>query len=163
MWNFLKNSTIDFRMFSYLLTCFLRVMVSLKWRLRAVSKIHVVIYPYLISEGIRKCSTLWPSQQRTRDSQETWHQIMFDLVTFTATNPWLSGNMAPNITTCENGCSNFLEYFRIVALKLLDPYHQINQINLISYCDGGSVVMGGPLWWGVRCDGGSVVMLTFMN
>ena len=38
--------------------CFLRIMVPLLCRLQAVSKIHVEIYPYLISEGRRNCSTL---------------------------------------------------------------------------------------------------------
>ena len=42
----------DFRMFECLVTCFLRVMVSLLCRLQAVSKIRVPIYPCLIiSEG----------------------------------------------------------------------------------------------------------------
>ena len=37
---------------------FLRVTVSLLCRLQAASKIHVPIYPYLISEGRRNCSIL---------------------------------------------------------------------------------------------------------
>ena len=94
--NFLRNSSIHFRMFLYLETCFL-VTVLLLCRLQAVSKIHVPIYPYLISEGRRNCTTLWPAQQRNRDSQNT----------------------LPNIKTCENGWSNFSENLRIVALKLL--------------------------------------------
>ena len=55
--NFLRNSIIHFQMFSYLVTCFLsHGFVAI--RLQAVSKIHVPIYPYLISEGdeiIRPC------------------------------------------------------------------------------------------------------------
>ena len=43
--------------------------------LQAVSKIHVPIYPYLISEARRNCSTLWQAQQLNRDSQETCLQI----------------------------------------------------------------------------------------
>ena len=70
--NFLRNSIIYFRMFLYLETCFLRVTISLLCQLQAVSKIHVLIYPFLISEGRRNCSTLWPAQQRNRDSQETY-------------------------------------------------------------------------------------------
>ena len=35
----------------YLVTRFLRVTVSLLCRLKAVSKIHVPMYPYLINEG----------------------------------------------------------------------------------------------------------------
>ena len=34
---------------------------------KSVSNIHVLIYPYLISEWRRNCSTLWPAQQRNRD------------------------------------------------------------------------------------------------
>ena len=34
---------------------------------------------------------------------------LLDLVTGTATNPRVSGNMLPNIKTCENGWSNFSE------------------------------------------------------
>ena len=56
--NFLKNSIIHFRMSLYLETCFQKIAVSLLCRLQAVSKIHVPIYPYIISEGRRNCSTL---------------------------------------------------------------------------------------------------------
>ena len=56
--HFLRNSKIYFRMLFYLVTCFLRVTVSLLCRLQAVSKIHVSIYPYLICEVRRNCSTL---------------------------------------------------------------------------------------------------------
>ena len=73
--NFLRNSIIHFRMFLYLVACFLRVTVSWLCRLQAVSNIHVPIYPYLISEGRRNCSTLWPAQRLIPDSQETCYQI----------------------------------------------------------------------------------------
>ena len=73
--NFLRNSTIHFCIFLYLMTCFLRVTVWLSCRLQAVSKMHVPIYPYLICELRRNCSTLWPAMQRKRDSQETCCQI----------------------------------------------------------------------------------------
>ena len=66
--NFLRNSIINFRMYLYFVTCFLRVTVSLLCRLEAVSKIHVPIYAYLISERKRNCSTWWPAQQQNRDS-----------------------------------------------------------------------------------------------
>ena len=59
--NILRNSSINFRMFLYFETCFLRVTVSLPCRLQAVSKIHAPIYPYLIGEGRRNCSTFWPA------------------------------------------------------------------------------------------------------
>ena len=72
--NFLRNSTIHFCRFLYFVTFFLRVTVSLLCRLQAVSKIHVPIYPFQISEGRRNCSTLWPAQQRNRDSRETCYQ-----------------------------------------------------------------------------------------
>ena len=35
----------------------------------------VPIYPYLISEGRRNRSSLWPAQQRNRDSLETCCQL----------------------------------------------------------------------------------------
>ena len=96
--NFLWNWIIHFCMFLYLVICFLRVTVSLLCRLQSVSKIHVPIYSYLISEGRRNFSILWSAQQRNRDSQETCtkHQHM------------------------RNGWSNFLENLKIVALKLLE-------------------------------------------
>ena len=92
----LRNSNIHF--LHVLLTCFLRVTASLLCRLQAVSKIHVPIYPSLISEEKWNCSTFLPAQQRNRDS----------------------GNTLPSIKTCENGWSNFSENLRIVALKLLE-------------------------------------------
>ena len=46
---------MNFRMFLYLVTCFPRVTVSLLWRLQAMSKIHVAIYPYQISERRQNC------------------------------------------------------------------------------------------------------------
>ena len=73
--NFLRSSTIHFRIISYFATCFLRVTVSLLYRLQAVLKMHVPIYSYLINEGRRNCSTLCLAQQRNRDSQETCYQI----------------------------------------------------------------------------------------
>ena len=65
--NFLKNSTIHFRMYLYFEMRFPRVMVSLLCRLQAVSKKHIPIYPYLISKGRRNCSTLWPALPRCID------------------------------------------------------------------------------------------------
>ena len=53
---FLRSSTIHFRMFLYLLTCFLRVSVSLLRRSQAISTTHVPIFPYLISEGRQACN-----------------------------------------------------------------------------------------------------------
>ena len=58
-WYFLRKSIINFRMILYLVAYFLRLTVSLICRLQAASNIHVPIYPYLISEGCRNCSTLW--------------------------------------------------------------------------------------------------------
>ena len=50
------------------------------------------------------------------------HVSLIQLVAGIATKPWLSGNMLPNIQQkkWENGCSNFSENLRIVALKLLE-------------------------------------------
>ena len=71
--NFLRCSTINLYMFLYLV-CFrvTTVTVLLPCRLEAVSKIHVPIYPNLISEGSWNFSILGLAQQRNRDSQETW-------------------------------------------------------------------------------------------
>ena len=55
--DFLRNSTIHFRIFLYLVTCFLRVTVSLLCRSQAVSKLSVPIYHYQISEGRRNCQS----------------------------------------------------------------------------------------------------------
>ena len=75
--HFLGNRTINFRTLECLVTCFLRVTVSLLCRLQAVSKIHVPIYPCLtISEGRQK---------------------LFDPLIGTATYPRLSGNMLQNM------------------------------------------------------------------
>ena len=41
--HFLGNGIINFRMFECLVTCFLRVTLSLLCRLQAVSKLHVPI------------------------------------------------------------------------------------------------------------------------
>ena len=67
---------------------------------------------------------------------------MFDLMTGTATKPWLLGNMSQNINTYENWWSNFSENMRIVALELPELTridHQINQITLILYVVGGDI------------------------
>ena len=73
--NFLTNSTIHFCMFLYFVPCFLRVMVSLLCQSQAVSKIHVPIYPYLISEGRQNCLSCWLVQQQNCNSQETLTNI----------------------------------------------------------------------------------------
>ena len=68
--NFHRNSIINSRMLLYLVTFFPRVTVSLLCRLQDVSKIHFPIYPCLINEGRRNCSTLCSAQQRNCNSQE---------------------------------------------------------------------------------------------
>ena len=45
---------------------------------------------------------------------------LFELVTGTEMKPWLSGNVLPNINTCENGWSNFSANRRVVSLKLIE-------------------------------------------
>ena len=101
-----------------LITRFLRVMVLLLCRSRVVSKINILIYPYPISEVIGNCSSLW----------------------HTATKPWLSWNILPNIKTYENGWANFSENLRIMAIKLLElklnSQHQIYQFTYILYSFG---------------------------
>ena len=90
--DFLGNSAIHFRMFLYLVTCFLRVTVLLLCR----------------------------SQARTISSQFTKMErvSLIQLVTGIATKLWLSGNMFPNIKICENGWSNFSENLRMVGIKI---------------------------------------------
>ena len=84
--DFLRNSTIYFLCVYISIACFLRVTVSLLCLSKAVSRILVPIYNYIISEGSKNC---------------------FSLETDTATKPWLSGNMLPNIKICENEWSNY--------------------------------------------------------
>ena len=55
---------------------------------------------------------------------------LFDLVTGTATKRRLSGNMLPNINTCENGCTNFSASLRLVTTKLIDLTQFVNPIEL---------------------------------
>ena len=43
-----------------------------------------------------------------------------EIVTSTASKPWLSGNMLLNIKTFKNGWSNFSENLRIVRLKVVE-------------------------------------------
>ena len=118
---FLGNRTINFRMFECFVTCFFRVTVSLLWRLQAVSKIHVPIYP----------------------SNNWWRETkLFDPLIGTATKPRLSGNMLPNINTCENWCWYISENLRILALKLLE-LTQFASSNLAIYFN---FVWWGPLW-----------------
>ena len=124
--HFLGNRTINFSMFECLVTCFLRVTVSLLYQLQAVSKINVPIYPCLIiSEGRRNCVTFWSAQQRNSVSQETC-----------------------NINTCENWCWYFSKNLRIVALKLL-VLTQFASPNLTIYFDSCTLILSGvagPLW-----------------
>ena len=96
-WNFLRNSIIHFRMFLYLVTCFLRITVSLQCRLQAVSKIHVIIYPYLISEWRR---FVWNCDRQSNETVTLRKHVT-------------------KYETCENGWLNFSENFRIVV-KLLE-------------------------------------------
>ena len=82
---------------------------------------------YLISEGRRYCSTLWTAKQR----------------------PWLSGNILPNINTCENGSSNFSKNLKIMVLKLL---------GLTEFSSRNP-----SIYFNFVRSLGSVVMLTFFN
>ena len=59
----------------YVVTYYLRITGSLLWRSKPLSKMHVPIYPYLISERIQNCFSLWPAQQRNQDSQATCYHI----------------------------------------------------------------------------------------
>ena len=123
--DFLRNSTIDFCMFSHFVTCFLRVTVSLLCWSHAVSKIHIPIYPILIVIGTK----------------------LLELVTGTTTKPRLSGNMLPNIKRCKDLLANFSENLRVVVIKLFE-LTQIASPN-------PSIYFSFARCWGkvgVRCD-----------
>ena len=100
--NFLRNSTIYCLMFLYLVTF--------------PERQDFVAMP--VTSCIKDiCSNLSLSNQ--------WRETkLFQIVTGTATKPWLSGNMLPNINTCKNGWSKLSENLRIMALKLLWPGEQ---------------------------------------
>ena len=122
--NLLINSIIHFRLVLYLVTCFLRGRVSFLCRLQAELKINVPIYPYLIRERRRNCSTLWPAQQLNRDSHETCCHA--------------------NMNTCENCWAYCSENLKIAALKLL--LNQFASSNLSIYfnivrCWGSIVIL----------------------
>ena len=57
---------------------------------------------------------------------------MFDLLIGTATKRRLSGNILPNINTCENWCQYFSENLRIESLKLLELRGQFRR-KIISF------------------------------
>ena len=124
--NFLRNSIIRFRMFLYLISCLLRVTVSLLCRLQAVSKMHVPIFPYLISEGRRNCSTLWPAQKRNRDSQGTY------VTKYKHMRKWI-------VEFLRKFESRGIKIARVNSI-LITKIHQIYQFTLILYG------VGGPLW-----------------
>ena len=69
---------------------------------------------------------------------------MIRLVTGIATKARLSGNMFPNLKTCENGLSNFSENMTIVAIKLLEltRIHKIDKFIVIYF---NFVGFWGPL------------------
>ena len=69
---------------------------------------------------------------------------LHDLVTCTATKPWLSGNMSPYLKTYSNGWLNFSENWRIVTLNRLE-LTQLASPNQSIYFNFRAV-----LW--VRCD-----------
>ena len=87
-------------------------------------------------------------------------------MTGTATKPWQSGNILPNLNTCENGWLFFSENLRIIALKLheLTRFASSNQSIYFNFWHS----VGRPLWcWHlffvfVFCWA-SVVMLTFWH
>ena len=123
-WNFLKKLIIHFRMFLYLETFFLRVAVSLLCRLQEVPSYMFQFIPIKLVKG----------DEIVRP---------FD---WTASKPWLSGNLLQNLKTCENW-GEFSENLRIVQLKLvgitrfLSPKSTNLQLfTLILYC------VGGQLW-----------------
>ena len=112
--NFLKNSTINFRVILYLVTCFLRVSISLLCRLQAVSKIHIPIYPNGIivkeDEIVRPCD---------RHSNET--------VTFRK-HVTKYKNMRKWMVECRRKFESHGIY--IARVNKLDSHNQINHFTL---------------------------------
>ena len=131
--NFLRNSTIHFHIFFIFGNVF-----PMSHGFDAVpvtscikdTYVPIIIDHWLISEGRRNCSTMWPAQKRNRDSQETCYHIY---------------------KSCKNWCSNFSENWRIVALELLEltrffsPNLSIYSYLLYFVWCWGSVVMLTPL------------------
>ena len=86
-----------------------------------LSHVFILGYRFLESHGI----IAMPVTSCIKDACSNltlfnyWNETkLFELVTCIATKPWLSGNMLPNIKTCENWWSNFSENMRVVALKM---------------------------------------------
>ena len=109
-------------MFLYLETCFLRVTVSLLCRSQAVSKIHVPIYPSLISVG----SEIVQTCDRHSNETLTLRKHVTNLI----------------IKTFENGRFNISQNLRVVAINLLE-LNQFALSNLSIYFDFQRCV--GPL------------------
>ena len=73
-----------------------------------------------------------------------WRElILFKLVTGTATKPRLSGNMLPNIKSCENPWSNSSENLQVLTIKLLESTRFASP-NLSIYLN--FIRCWGPLW-----------------
>ena len=119
---------------------------------------HVFIFGNMIPESpsfvavpVARMNNLVSLQKLNRNELE--HVSLIQLVTCTATKPWLSGNMYPNIKTYENGWLNFLENLRIVALKLLVNSILINKsinlqlFTLILYSAENPLWCWQLLWW----------------
>ena len=96
----LRDSTIHFRMFLCMVTCFLRARLYQRDMFKFIS-----------------LSFQW------RETK------LFDIVTATGTKPWLSRNMLPNSKTCKKEWSNFSENLTVVATKLLEltQFASLNQ------------------------------------
>ena len=66
-----------------------------------------------VAAPVKRSNNLVSLHKLNRDKLE--HGSLIRLVTGIGTKPRLSGNMLPNIKTCENGWSNFSENLRSVA------------------------------------------------
>ena len=120
---FLGNRTINFRMFECLVTCFLRVTVSLLCRVEAVSKIQVPIYHCLIfSKGrqiVRPFDRHSNETATVRKHVTKYKHMRKWMLVFL----WKFENRGIKIAPC-----------------LLNLLHQIYQFTLILYG------VGVPLW-----------------
>ena len=132
--NFLRNSTIHFRNFLCLVTffsshCFVAVPGTIYNNFAPftnyIGYIYIYIYIYYNFQSvfspihINTDDDIFVDWSRAgADTLE--HVSLIKLVTGMTTKPWLSGNMLPNINTCENLWSNFSENRIVVEIKLLE-------------------------------------------
>ena len=116
--------------FGMLVKCFLNVAVSFLCRLQAGSNIHVLIYSYLIGEK-QNYSTLWPVQQRSRDSQVSAYKPIYtyNYTKYQHIRKWMDEFLRKN----EN---RGIKIDRVNSIRITKSIHQFKFFTVL----------------GVRCD-----------